>query len=175
MVITPEPLDAVEDFINTLPRAVEDISKEISSELEAPLLAELQKYPSRPSYAYGEFPWKTERQRRYVMAKLKGRRSRRSGKLRKGWRVSITGERGKLIFLVVNTEAYAQFVVGRFNQKSRDDAVMPIQPFHAPRWKPAVDIVKPYFVKADAAFAAAITKRFDAAVQTRARRRSSYR
>lgn len=169
------PLDEVQAFARNLPKTVKEVGKPIAREIKNPLLDELRKYPRGPKYAYGKFPWKSKAQRRAVMAKLGGKRYKRSYGLRKGWKVLFTPSANGFVMSVSNDADSAMFVVGKLNQRSRADAVLPIQPFHADRWTPAVDIVAPYFAKADAMFTESITQRFDGALKVKATRRSRFR
>lgn len=83
------------------------------------ILDSLRAYPGKPRYP---LRWKSERQRRYVMAKLRKENNlpyRRTGKLAQGWRV-VSNTRGDIgEIAILNSTAYTRFVQG-------DDA----QPFH---------------------------------------------
>lgn len=174
LTLTPTPLRAVRKFAQELPRILTEIGQPIMEREVAPLIAALSVYPPKPNYPYGKFPWVSEKQRRYVMMKLRGRRYQRTFRFRDGWKVLPLIKDGSIILLVRNDWKAAQYVVGRFNQRSRDAAIRPIQPFHSPRWTPAVDIVKPYFERINSAFDKAIAKRFDDAIKVKSSRRSRF-
>jgi hypothetical protein len=148
MTLNSAPLDGVEDFARQLPAVVQQQGKAAVQPLVAPMLAALSFYPPPPNYAYGKFPWKSEKQRRFVMAKLNGQKYQRTFGLRRAWHVYVETLSGRLVMTVINTDPSAQFVVGRLNQRSRAEAALPVQPFHAPRWRLAVDTVQPFFMKA---------------------------
>jgi hypothetical protein len=168
-------LDGVDDFARTLPVVVVKVGKPVVERLRDPMLAALKFYPAPPNYGYGKFPWKSARQRRYVMMLLKGKKYERTFGLRKAWRVYIETTNGRLVMSVVNTDPSAQFVIGRLNQRSRVEAALPVQPFHARRWRLGVDIIKPYFEKAVADYTKAIAAEFVGAIRVKATRRSAFR
>jgi hypothetical protein len=169
------PLDAAADFVKELPEFAQRVGLPIMERASGPMLAALQRYPAPPKYAYGKFPWKSERQRRAVMAKLGGRKYKRTFELRKAWRVEPRSDGNKLILSVFNLADAAQFVGGRFNQRSRAEAAIPVQPFHAPRWPLWADVVAPYFVKAKADFNKAVASGFNDAIRVKATKRSRFR
>ena len=175
MTLNTAPLDGIDDFARELPKTVQRVGKPVLEKLRAPMLAALMFYPPPPNYAYGKFPWKSARQRRKVMAMLRGQRYERTFGLRKAWRVYIETLNGRLVMSVLNLADSAQFVVGRLNQRSRAEAALPVQPFHAPRWRLAVDTVKPFFVKAENDFTKAMVGAFDSAIRVKAVKRSAFR
>jgi len=83
------------------------------------IIDDLTNYPGKPRYP---LRWKSERQRRYVMAKLRRENNlpyRRTGQLAAGWRV-VSNTRGDIgEIAILNSTAYVRYVQG-------DDA----QPFH---------------------------------------------
>jgi hypothetical protein len=175
LTLNASPLDATEQFVRDLPKVVQTVGKPVLDKLRDPMLAALKFYPPPPNYAYGKFPWKSERQRRFVMAKLRGQKYTRTFELRKAWRVYVETLNGRLVMSVINLADSAQFVVGRLNQRSRAEAAIPVQPFHAPRWRLAVDTVKPFFEKAETDFTKAMGGAFDDAIRVKATKRSKFR
>ena len=168
-------LDAASDLAQELPGFVRQVGLPILDKIAGPMLSALQHYPSPPNYAYGEFPWVSERQRRFVMAKLGGQKYKRTFGLRRAWRVVARTHEGRISLTVANASSAAQFVVGRFNQRSRAEAAIPVQPFHAPRWPLAVDVVAPFFVRAEKEFTKAAAKGFDDAIRVKTRKVSRFR
>jgi hypothetical protein len=168
------PLDNVENFARSLPQVVETVGRPVVEQLRAPLLAALSFYPVPPNYGYGKFPWKSEKQRRYVMMLLKGQKYQRTYGLARAWQVTVDAQSGRLVMTIINTDPSAQFVGGRLNQRSRAEALLPQQPFHSPRWRPWIDIIAPFFEKAKADFMTAMTTKFRAALTVKTTRRSSY-
>lgn len=175
MTLNTASLDAAAAFARDLPQIVQTVGKPAVAGIRDPMLAALKFYPPPPNYAYGKFPWKSARQRRAVMAMLKGARYVRTGGLRQAWNVYVETLNGRLVLSVINTDPASQFVVGRLNQRSRAEAALPVQPFHAPRWRLAVDTVKPYFEKAETDFTTAMSGAFDSAIKVSATRRSAFR
>lgn len=109
----------------------------------ADLLDSLQTYPGKPVYP---LRWKSERQRRFVMAKLRRENNlpyRRTGKLAAGWRIvsNTRGDIGEIAAL--NSVAYARYVQG-------DDA----QPFHLDTgWTQAAPVFVEWVPRLQDAFA----------------------
>lgn len=111
--------EAIEDALGRSPRLLQTAIKRQNTRFKRRLLKKLRQYPGPPSYP---IRWKSERQRRYVMAKLRRENNlpyTRTGQLRQGWTVeaNITVNGGDI--LVYNEVPYARYVQG-------DDA----QPFH---------------------------------------------
>jgi hypothetical protein len=72
--------------------------------------------PPAPDYP---IKWKSERQRRYVLAKLKRERNlpyKRTGQYARGWEVSITLERGVVSIVAIHEWDGARFVGGEDQQ-----------------------------------------------------------
>ncbi len=112
-------LDALKDAARTLPAKTRTAYRRNVGRLRSRLLARLQVKPNKPTYP---LRWKSERQRRYVMAKLREEGNlpyQRTDKLLNSYELELVEEPTSAILRLVNTDPKARFVVG-------DDA----QPFH---------------------------------------------
>jgi hypothetical protein len=112
-------LDAIEDTARTSPGRMKTAYRRNVGRLRSRLLSRLQVEPGSPRYP---LRWKSARQRRYVMAKLRREGNlpyQRTGKLLQSYDVELVDDGSGAILSVVNTSPVARFVVG-------DDA----QPFH---------------------------------------------
>lgn len=132
-------LSALEESAKTAPQRIQRAFAAESVSLQRQMLAELQVEPPSASSAY-PLPWKSAKQRRFVMAKLRREGNlpyRRTHVLIKNWRVRVLLENkaapvGEVV--VENLTPYARFVIG-------DDA----QPmFLKIGWKQGAPIIAKY-------------------------------
>jgi hypothetical protein len=103
---------------------LEAVAKRIEEDLQKP--APKPRYPLK---------WKSEKQRRYVMALLRRTNNlpyQRTGELAKGWRVNVVTAREGGVILAVNNTSYAQFVMGDWKQPM------------FPQWRASADVLQPY-------------------------------
>lgn len=162
-------LDELEAYIDRFEQDVlHPTAQQQFAQIEQPMLNELAFEPGPPNYP---IKWKSQKQRRYVMRLLRDeaiergdfirgprggiivtdlRYKRRRDGLSTQWKASVDFGNGTVVLSVSNSattrdgKPLAPFVVGTLNQRSRGEAVAPIQPFHADRWPVAVDTVNFY-------------------------------
>jgi hypothetical protein len=130
-------LEALEEAIEKAPRTVNVvINQRILGDLYQRILTLVGPYPGSPRYP---IRWKSERQRRYVMAKLRREGNlpyRRSNRLQQSWEVEAKGLPDGVEITATNTAQdsegtfYAQYVV--FEDQ---------QPFHADTGWPRADFI----------------------------------
>ena len=191
-------IDDLSAYLDRFTDTVQEQAQDVYRGIEQPLLDELQYYPSPPDYPAGSFPWKSERQRRFVLALLRrmaiergdyvegphggivvtDMRYQRTFGLRDAWQLGIEDEGGQIRITVANTaenergDSIAQFVVGSLNQRSRREAATPQQPFHAGRWPLAVDTVNYWFDVFAEDLIGELEQQFDDYLKTSIERRS---
>lgn len=117
--IDADVLQAWRAQLDKTPALMQEAQARVLRAYRQDILDQLQRQPGKPRYP---LRWKSERQRRYVMAKLRRENNlpyRRTGQLAAGWRV-VSNTRGNIgEIAILNSSAYARYVQG-------DDA----QPFH---------------------------------------------
>lgn len=112
-------LDAFRDIARKVPGKTRTAYRRNVGRLRSRLLARVKVEPGKPHYP---LRWKSDRQRRYVMAKLREENNlpyQRTGKLLNSYELELVEEPTSAILRLVNNDPKARFVVG-------DDA----QPFH---------------------------------------------
>jgi hypothetical protein len=111
---------------------------------------------SPPERSYPQdYPIKfvSNKQRRFVMATLKGKPYKRTNSLSNGWYYRIRTSKSKISVTIGNRNNYAGYVVGKFgagtSKRQMKRYIKPIQPFHSKTgWKPAYATVQKYLIKA---------------------------
>lgn len=119
VTVETDILDAIADTALRSPKLMQTAFKRNVSRLRSRILDDLQQDPGPVHYP---IRWKSERQRRFVMAKLRSEGNlpyERTGALQAGYRIVAIDDGEGGILQVTNNVPYANFVVG-------DDA----QPFH---------------------------------------------
>ncbi len=116
------------------------------------MLAEVREYPEPPKFPIGKFPWVSERQRRFVLAKLSEQarargagddiRYQRTFKFRNSWSFEVKSIVTGIVLILRSSWDGARFVVGTLNQRSLKEAAATQQPFHADRWKLVAETFK---------------------------------
>lgn len=113
-------LQAFPQQIHSITQRVVDIAKPL-------ILPILQFEPPTPKYAYGQFPWESDKQRIAVMIKYKElgiTQYKRKGDTKRGWRLfGVTTPNGAQI-IVRNEWDKAKYVYGQFTTEK------PQQRFH---------------------------------------------
>lgn len=139
VIVATDVLDAIDDAAMKSPKLMQTAFRRATRRLRARILADLRDEPNAPNYP---LRWKSERQRRYVMAKLRKDNNlpyKRTGKLLAGWRVEFEPDADGGLLVVENDTLYARYVVG-------DDA----QPFHLDTgWVQGANVVSDYRVIAE--------------------------
>lgn len=139
VTIATDVLDAIDDAARQSPKLMHTAFRRATRRLRSRMLADLRKTPGRPHYP---LRWKSEKQRRFVMAKLRAEGNlpyQRTGRLEASWYVEFEPDADGGLFVVGNEASYARYVVG-------DDA----QPFHLDTgWVQGADVVSDYRVEAE--------------------------
>jgi len=143
--------------------AVPQTAGVIRTQVVKPMLEKLGIYP--PRWIGMKMRWKSAKQRRYVMMKLRAEGNlprKRTFKLRQGWvsTVEVDTKNGAIKVTVENTATspdsrgrmtrYQPFVSGDIglgvSRRSMQRYDKPIQPFHKDRgWNPAAPIIQQYY------------------------------
>lgn len=109
---------------------------------KANILDELQ---TQPQSAVHPIEWASEKQRKFVMAKLRRENNlpyQRTGKLAQGWVVEVKRESGNFFMVIENPSSISKFVYGSLAQ-NRAVALRFQQPFHRNTgWQAATDTVQ---------------------------------
>lgn len=140
IIVPTDVFAAIADTAQKSPRLMQTAVTRVTARLRTRILKELRTVPPPPKYP---LRWKTERQRRYVMKKLRAEGNlpyQRTGELAQGWMVDHIpeGDNGGLLS-VYNNVPYARFVQG-----------YDMQPFHIDSgWKDAQMVVSDARVEAE--------------------------
>lgn len=130
---------AIEDAASKSPVLMKTAYKRATGRLRSRLLADLKVEPGSPVYP---IRWKTQKQRRYVMAKLRREGNLpydRTHKLANNWKVDIYGDGNGGILEARNDTPYLEFVSGIW-----------AQPFHLDTgWQSYEKIISDYRVEAE--------------------------
>lgn len=132
-------LAAYKDAAGKLPKLTQTAFRRQAQRIARRVRAELRTEPPPPTYP---LQWKSQRQRRYVLAKLRREGNlpyQRTGRLLRGWEVSYNTDNFGGLLEVENDTSYARYVQG-------DDA----QPMHlATGWTQAAEVVAKYREEAE--------------------------
>lgn len=132
-------LVAIDDAARTAPVLMKTVYKRAVGRLRSRLLADLKQEPGSPVYP---IRWKTRRQQRYVMAKLKREGNlpyERTHKLANAWKVDVYADGDGGILEARNETPYLEFVQGVWQQ-----------PFHIDTgWNYYGNIISDYRVEAE--------------------------
>lgn len=131
-------LDALREAAISSPKRLRTELRKIAFRSDAAkrLIGALSVEPGKPNYP---IRWKSQKQRRYVMAKLRREGNlpyQRTHALSQGWRLrfeNVGSDESQGIFIIENTVPSARYVQG-------DDA----QPFHVSRWPQAAPLIRQY-------------------------------
>jgi hypothetical protein len=107
-----QPIEELSYFMTDFQSEVYRIAGYTADEVQPYLLDELYYYPPPAKHP---IQWTSERQRKFVMAKLRRENNipySRTYSLRKGWRVGLAQVADGFAFQVQNDAEYTQFVVG---------------------------------------------------------------
>lgn len=132
--IDADVLDAIADAALRSPKLMQVAFNRQTTRLRRRILDELTTEPPKPTYP---LRWRSERQRRFVMAKLREEGNlpyQRTGALLDGYAVRFVAEGNGGALQITNDTPYAEYVVG-------DSA----QPFHLDNgWVQVADVVAQY-------------------------------
>ena len=106
-------LDALSDALDRAPETMRQVVEgPIRQRIEGTLLVRLKTAPGPPKYP---LKWRSDKQRRFVMAKLRRAGNlpyRRTGLLTNSWAVALAFDGHEGSIAVTNAAPYARFVVG---------------------------------------------------------------
>lgn len=127
LTIDADILDAVRETAKAAPRAMQTfVQRTVLTDLNSDLDA-LRVAPPPPNFPRGRFPWKTQRQRRYVMALYRRlgirRYVRRVPGIEAKWQIVAALDLNRGVITAGNDSPIAAYVYAPHQQ-----------PFHAGRW-----------------------------------------
>lgn len=160
-------------FLEDQSQVVYEVVEESVNEIRPFAIDELQYQPSKPKYP---LRWASEKQRRFVMAKLTKENNlpyRRTGKLAEQWRMYLLAQaEGSFSVVIENASPVSKFVYGSLAQ-DRGAALRFQQPFHQDTgWFPATDTVKYWFDALDDMINQKLDERFEAHLKEKPKRRA---
>lgn len=139
---------------------VSETGVDVANEIVPPFLSELERYPARAKHP---IEWTSERQRKFVMAKLRAEGNlpyQRTGGLAQSWQVTDQTQGGRFTLTVRNLWAGAVYVMGAINFRSLADAARMRQKMHANTgWQLAQVTVSYWFGQARTMFADKLRER----------------
>jgi hypothetical protein len=139
VTVDADVLIAIADTARKSPKLMATAYDRATRRLRKRLIDDLSVEPPKPTYP---LRWKSDKQRRYVMAKLRAENNlpyQRTGALIKAWKVVLTPDADGSIMTVSNNAPAARYVVG-------DDQ----QPFHIDTgWPSAARVIADYRVEAE--------------------------
>jgi hypothetical protein len=124
-VVDSDIIKAYRDLARDMPKVTQKAFKGIVQRYSTKMLKELSTEPGKPRYP---LRWKSARQRRYVMAKLRREGNlpyQRTHKLARGWRVDTKATGNEGYMRVYNDVPSAVFVQGDFAQPMHLDTGWP--------------------------------------------------
>lgn len=134
ITVPTDVLDAIRETAQRSPKLMQTAYERATRRLRKQILDSLREEPGRPHYP---LRWKSDKQRRYVMAMLRESGNLpydRTGALLKAWDVRLEDDGDGGIMVVENTADSARYVVG-------DDA----QPYHLDTgWIQGADVVSEF-------------------------------
>lgn len=137
------------------PETLHRYAERIRRRFLIPMMRELrdQKPPKRKYPEDYPIQFVSERQRRFVMATLRGKPYRRTNGLSKGWYYRMKIKGNKITVTIGNRKNYAGYVVGKFgvgvSKRQIRRYMKPMQPYHRQTgWKPAHVTIQKYLKKA---------------------------
>jgi hypothetical protein len=130
-VVVTLPTDvfaAIDDQLQQTPVLMERAFNRASSRLRSRLLEQLREQPGAPKYP---LRWTSQRQRRYVMAKLRAEGNlpyQRTGELAKAWHVEFASLDNGGAITIWNDAAVERYVEGYDQQMMHADTGWPFAP-----------------------------------------------
>lgn len=136
-----QALDGLIAFVEQFDDVAYMAFEETVADIAPPMIAELETEPPKPTYP---LRWKSDKQRKFVMAKLRAEGNlpyRRTGKIRQSWVTELVRNGASFSFIVANTAPASVFLYGSLAQ-NRTAALRFQQPFHQDTgWQAATDTV----------------------------------
>ncbi len=114
-------LDDLQALAQKAPELLIPATAQVAQYVQQQIISDLRAEPGPPRYP---IRWKSERQRRYVMAKLRRENNlpyRRTHALSRAWTVEISLRRDGTVLTVRNPSDVAQFVYGPHQQPFHED------------------------------------------------------
>lgn len=139
LTVDADILEAIDVAARDAPKLMQTAYDRQTRRLRSQLKEELAAYPPQPKYP---LRWKSDRQRRYVMALLRRTNNlpyKRTNRLGKGWKVTVVSDNANGVLMVENEVSYARFVQG-------DDAM----PYHLDtQWPQLAPIISEFREQAE--------------------------
>lgn len=138
VIVDLDILDAIAEAVQKSPTLMKTAYDKATRRLRSRIVTALSTEPGPPNYP---IRWKSEKQRRYVMAKLKEEGNlpyQRTHALAEGWKAEVAQDGEGGIMTVSNKSPIARYVQG-------DDA----QPFHLDRWTQVGNVISDARVEAE--------------------------
>lgn len=169
-------LDGAIEAVVFLPDVIAEAGDDARDAIKPDLLRQLRQEPPVKRFPIGQFPWTSEKQRRFVLAKLRKDDNlpyQRSHRLSRSWDVRSRQSRNSYHLIIENPAPAAQYVYGKLDQRGRNAARRPQQRFHQIiGWPLAIDIINPEMERFEQRFEAFINERFEDRLGVSGRRRS---
>jgi hypothetical protein len=130
-------VEALGDAIKAAPKTMETFVKK---SLPHGAVAELRRNPRKPKYP---LKWRSDKQRRFVMAKLRRANNlpyRRTGKLSGGWKLVTVISRETITVSLDNEVPYAGFVVGGIVSAGKNATLFTVRQPMFPHWPDAREV-----------------------------------
>ena len=172
-------IEGLEDFVDEFDEMVREISEEVYKVHAPNILTLLRQSVARPTYP---IEWKSERQRRFVLALLTREAKangtypdisyKPTGKLAAGWTSEVRSLPTGATLSFANPADFAEFAYGSLNQRSLGEAARPQQPFHKDRYVLAAEVIGDGFSEIRKDIAVEVSKRTDKEIKLIAKRRS---
>lgn len=170
------PLQCLDRGLQNAPRTADKILGQAATDFDNTVFAQLTAIPPKHSFAYGAFPWTTQRQKRAFFATDgfgRGIPTTRTGAIARGWQLRQYRRGGIRGISLRNIHPAARFLYGTLNIQSPAQARRPQQRFHKLiGWPTATDVVGTASRTAVAQIKSGFTKAFEIETGIRIRRRS---
>lgn len=141
-------ISGMRDRIAKADRSVlREVQKVIRRKHISPMLTALHTQRGKERRYPADYPieFESDRQRKFVMANLRGKPTKRSGALQRGWRARVTIRKMKIVMSLKNSERGARHVLGDVglgvSKRQMRRYLKPIQRYHKKFWEPAQNIV----------------------------------
>lgn len=138
VIVDTDILQAIAEQAQKTPKLMQTAYDRATRRLRSRIVETLSTEPGPPQYP---IRWKSQKQRRYVMAKLREEGNlpyQRTHALSEGWKAAIEQDGSGGIMTVTNKSPVAQYVQGDY-----------AQPFHLGRWPQAGDVISDARVEAE--------------------------
>jgi len=112
VVIDTQSIERQIAFLEVLPEILEQTALDVAADFEEPVINDLSETPGKVKYP---IEWTSEKQRRFVMAKLRAENNlpyQRTGRKPYGWQMNVEASGGTVTIVIRNIWNAARFVFG---------------------------------------------------------------